>query len=98
MYLLSNGEEGLYLTLKKCCEISEEETTIDDPVQQECEEPSKKRRRKQSSHTISVTAHAVFQHLGCNATAKLNSVNRNRTPHQIQGTTHHRGYNQVEIS
>ena len=79
MYLLSNGEEGLHMTLKKFCEISEEETTIDDPVQQECEEPSNKRRRKQSSHTISVTAHAVFQHLGCNAAVELNSVNRNST-------------------
>ena len=78
MYLLSNGEEGLYFTLKKCCEFPEDESTIDESFQHPTEEPSRKRRRKQSARTVSVTVWAVFQHVGCNVTAELNSSNKNR--------------------
>ena len=49
MYLLSNGEEGLHATLKRCLEIPQEQNLIDDTIEQPIEEPVKKRRRKQSS-------------------------------------------------
>ena len=79
MYLLSNGEEGLHATLKRCLEIPQEQNLINDTIEQPIEEPVKKRRRKQSSQTVSVTARSVFQHLGCQSTAELNSSNKNRT-------------------
>ena len=79
MYLLSNGEEGLHATLKRCLEIPQEQNLINDTIEQPIEEPVKKRRRKQSSRTVSVTARSVFQHLGCQSTAELNSSNKNRT-------------------
>ena len=46
IYLLSNGKEGLYLTLKKCCEFPEDESTIDESFQPPTEEPIRKRRSK----------------------------------------------------
>ena len=79
MYLLSNGKEGLHATLKRCLEIPQEQNLIDDTTEQPIEEPVKKRRRKQSSQTVSVTARSVFEHLGCQSTAELNSSNKNRT-------------------
>ena len=83
MYLLTNGEEGLYLTLKKCCEMPSEESTntenIEEPNEEPNEEPTKKRRRKQFSRTMLVTAHAVFQSVGTNVTSQLNSANQNHT-------------------
>ena len=78
MYLLTNGEEGLYLTLKKCCELPAEENIDTENTQIPNEEPSKK-KRKQCSRTMSVTARAVFESVGCNLTSQLNSANQNRT-------------------
>ena len=78
MYLLTNGEEGLYLTLKKCCELPAEENIDTENTQIPDEEPSKN-KRKQCSRTMSVTAHAVFESVGCNLTSQLNSANQNHT-------------------
>ena len=56
MYLLTNGEEELYLTLKKCHEMPSEENMNTQNIEEPNEELSNKRRRKQCSRTMSVTA------------------------------------------
>ena len=79
MYLLTNGEEGLYLTLKKCCELPSEKNMNTQNIEEPNEEPTNKGRRKQCSRTMSVTAHAVFQSIGSNLNSQLNSANQNHT-------------------
>ena len=79
MYLLPNGEEGLYLTLKKCCKMPSEYNMNTQNIEEPNDEPINKRRRKQSSSTMPVTAHAVFESVGSNLTSQLNSANHNCT-------------------